>query len=40
MNNNSINNILILESIRQKRLKTLEYFDAYICSHYQPIILD
>ena len=24
------------ENITQKRLKILEYFDAYICHHYQP----
>ena len=24
------------ENVRQKRLTILEYFDAYICHHYQP----
>ena len=36
MNNNRKNNILLSENIRQKRLTILEYFDAYICHHYQP----
>ena len=36
MNNNPKNNILLSENIRQKRLTILEYFDAYICHHYQP----
>ena len=35
MNDNPKNNILMLENIRQKRLTILEYFDAYICHHYQ-----
>ena len=37
MNDNSKNNILLLENIRQTRLKILEYFDAYICHHYQSV---
>ena len=36
MNDNPKNNILLSENIRQKRLTILEYFDAYICHHYQP----
>ena len=36
MNDNPKNNILMSENIRQKRLTILEYFDAYICHHYQP----
>ena len=36
MNDNPKNNILLSENIRQKRLAILEYFDAYICHHYQP----
>ena len=39
MNDNPKNNILMLENIRQKRLEyfeILEYFNAYICDHYQP----
>ena len=36
MNDNPKNNILLSENIRQKRLRILEYFDAYICHHYQP----
>ena len=36
MNDNPKNNILMSESIRQKRLRMLEYFDAYVCHHYQP----
>ena len=36
MNDNPKNNILLSENIRQKRLMILEYFDAYICHHYQP----
>ena len=37
MNDNPKNNILLSENIRQKkRLIILEYFDAYICQHYQP----
>ena len=35
MNDNPKNNILLSENIRQKRLTILEYFDAYICHHYQ-----
>ena len=35
-NNNPKNEILLSENIRQKRLTILEYFDAYICHHYQP----
>ena len=35
MNENPKNNILLSENIRQKRLTILEYFDAYICHHYQ-----
>ena len=35
MNDNPKNNILISENIRQKRLTILEYFDAFICYHYQ-----
>ena len=36
MNDNLKNNILKLEIIRQKILTILEYFNAYICYHYQP----
>ena len=37
MNDNPKNNILLSENIRQKkRLTILEYFDTYICHHYQP----
>ena len=36
MNDNPKNNILMSEWIRQKRLAILEYFNAYICHHYQP----
>ena len=42
INDNSKNNILFIllsENIRQKRLTILEYFDAYICHHYQPNVL-
>ena len=35
-NDNPNINILMSENIRQKRLKILEYFDAYICHHFQP----
>ena len=35
MNDNPKNNILISENIRQKRLTILQYFDAFICHHYQ-----
>ena len=35
MNDNLKNNILITENIKQKRLTILDYFDAYICHHYQ-----
>ena len=27
---------LMLENVRQKWRTVLEYFDAYICHHYQP----
>ena len=37
-NDNPKINILMSENIRQKRLKILEYFDAFICHHYQPKI--
>ena len=40
MNDNPKNNILMLENIGQKRLAILEYFDAYICHHYQPKMID
>ena len=33
-NDNPNINILMSENIRQKRLKILEYFDAYICHQY------
>ena len=36
MNDNPKNKIFLSENIRQKRLTILEYFDAYICHHYQP----
>ena len=36
MNDSPKNNILLSENIRHKRLTILEYFDAYICHHYQP----
>ena len=37
--NDNLNiNIWMSENIRQKRLKILGYFDAYICHHYQPKI--
>ena len=36
MKDNPKNNILLSENIRQKRLRILEYSDAYICHHYQP----
>ena len=36
INDNPKNNILKLENIRQKILTILEYFNAYICHHYQP----
>ena len=36
MNDNPKNNILLSENITQKRLRILEYFDVYICHHYQP----
>ena len=36
MNDNPKNNILLSENITQKRLKIMEYFDGYICHHYQP----
>ena len=36
MNDNPKNNILLSENIIQKRLRILEYFDAYICHYYQP----
>ena len=35
MNGNPKNSILMSGNIRQKRLVILEYFDAYICHHYQ-----
>ena len=35
MKDNPEKNISLLEN-RQKRLTTLEYFNAYICHHYQP----
>ena len=38
-NNNPKNEILLSENIRQKRLTILEYFDAYICHHYQAKII-
>ena len=34
MKDNPKNNILLSENIRQKRLRILEYFDAYICHHF------
>ena len=37
-NDNPNINILMSENIRQKRLKILEYFDAYICHHYQDVL--
>ena len=36
MNDNLKNNILMSENITEKRLKVLEYLDAYISYHYQP----
>ena len=36
MKDNPKNNTLLSENIRQKILRILEYFDAYICHHYQP----
>ena len=38
-NNNPKTEILLSENIRQKRLTILEYFDAYICHHYQAKII-
>ena len=38
-NNNPKNEILLSKNIRQKRLTILEYFDAYICHHYQAKII-
>ena len=35
MNDNLKNDNLMSENIRQKRLTILEYFDEYICHHYQ-----
>ena len=39
MNDNQKNNILMSENIRQKRITILEYFDAYICYHFHPKII-
>ena len=36
MNDNLKNNNLMSENINQKGEAILEYFDAYICHHYQP----
>ena len=36
MNDSPKNDILTPENMRQKRLTILEYFDTYICHHYQP----
>ena len=36
MNDNLKNNKLMSENINQKGLTILQYFDAYICHHYQP----
>ena len=36
MNGNPKSNVLLSENIRQKRLRILEYFNAYICHRYQP----
>ena len=36
MNDNLKNNILLSESVTEKRPTILEYFHEYICHHYQP----
>ena len=39
VNDNPKNKILMSGNITQKRLTILKYFDAYICHHYQPKII-
>ena len=39
INDNPKINILMSENIRYRRVKILEYFDAYICHYYQPFRL-
>ena len=35
MNDNPKNSVFLSENVRKKRLTILEYFDAYMCHHYE-----